>query len=140
MTYKTENIVIVGGGSAGWMSAATFVSQFPNKNITVIESPKVPTVGVGEATVQLIRAWMHMVGIEERDFMRGCDATYKMSIKFNNFYKKDDGGYHYPFGQVHYPPGTEELGLKAWYLKKDFLSRDISTRLLPDFLSANALN
>jgi len=120
MNYGTNNIVIVGGGSAGWMSAATLISQFPNKNITVIESPRVPTVGVGEATVQLFRAWMHLVGIDERNFMRGSDATYKMSIKFNDFYKKGDGGYHYPFGKVHYPPGSRELGLRSWWIKKSF--------------------
>ena len=45
---KTNKIIIVGGGSAGWMTAATLISQFPNKDITVIESPNVPTVGVGE--------------------------------------------------------------------------------------------
>ena len=120
MTYKTDNIVIVGGGSAGWMSAATLIATLPDKNITLIESPKVPTIGVGESTVQLIRPWMHLVGLDEKEFMRGSDATYKMSIKFNDFYKKGDDGFHYPFGEVHYPPGTEELGMKAWYLKKSF--------------------
>jgi len=120
MTYRTDNIIIVGGGSAGWMSAATLISTFPNKNITVIESPEVPTVGVGESTLQLIRPWMHLLGIREEDFMKKCDASYKMSIRFKNFYEKGDGGFHYPFGKVHYPPGTEELGMKAWYLKKSF--------------------
>ena len=43
---KTENIVIVGGGSSGWMTAATLLSQFPNKKITLIESPNIATVGV----------------------------------------------------------------------------------------------
>ena len=48
---KINNIVIVGGGSAGWMTAATLIKQFPNKNISVVESPTVATVGVGESTI-----------------------------------------------------------------------------------------
>ena len=48
---KIENIIIVGGGSAGWMTAATLLSQFPDKKITLVESPGIPTIGVGESTV-----------------------------------------------------------------------------------------
>jgi cation diffusion facilitator CzcD-associated flavoprotein CzcO len=49
--YKSDKIVIVGGGSAGWMSAAALVKAFPEKEIVVIESPNVPIVGVGESTL-----------------------------------------------------------------------------------------
>lgn len=119
MSWKTENIVIVGGGSAGWMSASTIVALFPNKNITVIESPDVPTVGVGESTLGFIRAWTHMIGLDEEDFMRYTDASYKLSIKFTDFYKKDSGGFHYPFGQVHYHTESK-LGLNDWFVKKAF--------------------
>jgi len=118
MTYKTDNIVIVGGGSAGWMSATTLISLFPNKNITLLESPKVPTIGVGESTIQNIRGWLNMVGIHETDFMKDCDATYKLSIKFTDFYKKNSGGFHYPFGTVHIPPVANKHGLNAWFIKK----------------------
>jgi len=48
---KIENIVIVGGGTAGWMSATTLISLFPNKKITLVGSPNIKTVGVGESTV-----------------------------------------------------------------------------------------
>ena len=51
---KTDNIIILGGGSAGWMTAATLINQFPHKKITVIESPNTPTVGVGESTLSNI--------------------------------------------------------------------------------------
>jgi tryptophan halogenase len=52
---KINKIIIVGGGSAGWMTAATLVRAFPNKDITVLESPNVPTISVGESTIQKIR-------------------------------------------------------------------------------------
>ena len=82
-----KNITIVGGGSAGWMSAATLIKCFPDKNITLIESPKVPTIGVGESTLAFINDWLMMLGIKDEDFMKACDATYKLSIRFENFYK-----------------------------------------------------
>jgi len=113
---KTNKIVIVGGGSAGWMAAATLISQFPNKDITVIESPNVPTVGVGESTLGQINNWLDLLNIKDEDFMPYTDASYKLSIRFEDFYKKDDGGFHYPFGPVI---ETERLGLKQlWFVKK----------------------
>lgn len=113
---KTNKIIIVGGGSAGWMAAATLISQFPNKDITVIESPNVPTVGVGESTLGQINKWLDLLDIKDEDFMPYTDASYKLSIRFEDFYKKDDGGFHYPFGSV---VENEKLGLKQlWFLKK----------------------
>ncbi len=113
---KTNKIIIVGGGSAGWMAAATLKSQFPNKDITVIESPNIPTVGVGESTLGFINDWLNMVDIKDEDFMPYTDASYKLSIRFEDFYKKGDGGFHYPFGPV---VETKNMGTKQlWFLKK----------------------
>lgn len=93
-----NKIVVVGGGSAGWMSAATLVKAFPNKQITVIESKDVPILGVGESTLGGIRRWTSFIGLQEKDFFKTTDASYKLSIKFTDFYKKDSGSFHYPFG------------------------------------------
>ena len=113
---KTNKITIVGGGSAGWMVAATLISQFPKKDITVIESPNIPTVGVGESTLGQINVWLDLLGIKDEDFMPYTDASYKLSIRFEDFYKKGDGGFHYPFGNVI---ETKKLGLKQlWFAKK----------------------
>lgn len=95
---KIESIVIVGGGSAGWMTAATLVRAFPNKKITVIEPPTIPTVGVGESTLSSIKRWVNYLQIDELDFLKNTDASLKLSIKFTDFYKKDSGSFHYPFG------------------------------------------
>lgn len=116
MTIQIQNIVIVGGGSAGWMSATTFKSFFPDKNITVIESPNVPTVGVGESTLGGIRNWLHSVNIKEDDFFKHTNASYKMSIKFTDFYKKDAGSFHYPFGLPFLENAPE--GLAEWQAKR----------------------
>lgn len=97
---KTDKIVIVGGGSAGWMTAATLVKAFPNKDITLVESKNVPTVGVGESTIGGIRRWTRFIGLDESTFFPETDASLKLSIKFTDFYKKDGGAFHYPFGQA----------------------------------------
>jgi tryptophan halogenase len=116
LMIKVDKIVIVGGGSSGWMSAATMIKAFPDKEIVLIESPDYPTIGVGESTLGQITSWMNWLGIDDKDFMPKTDAVYKMSIKFNDFYKKDSGGFHYPFGT----PMTEGTinGIKDWYVKK----------------------
>jgi hypothetical protein len=113
-----NTIVIVGGGSAGWMSAATMISAFPEKNITVIESKDVPIVGVGESTLGGIRNWTQFIGLEEDSFFKTTDASYKLSIKFTDFYKKDAGSFHYPFGN---PLGAVDTNpISDWHIKKYF--------------------
>ena len=111
----SNKIIIVGGGSAGWMVASTLINRFPNKDITVLESPNIPIVGVGESTLGQINHWLKMLGIKDEDFMPHTDASYKLSIRFEDFYKKGDGGFHYPFGDV---VETKKLGLKQWWFEK----------------------
>ena len=94
---NVKNIIIVGGGSAGWMSAAFLIKTFPNMGITVIESPDHPTVGVGESTFVSIAQFRDYLGIKDEDFMPACDASYKMSVKFTDFYDVNSGAFHYPF-------------------------------------------
>jgi flavin-dependent dehydrogenase len=113
---KINNITIVGGGSAGWMSAALLIKRFPHYNISVIESPDVPIVGVGESTLLNIRDYCHILDIDEKDFMAYTDASYKMSIKFTDFYEINDGGYHYPFGELD--TSDTLMGEVDWFVKK----------------------
>ncbi len=116
MIKPVNNIVIVGGGSAGWMTAAMLIKAFPDKNITVVESPNIPIVGVGESTLAHIKAFVQFLEIDEQDFMAYTDASYKMSIKFTDFYEKDAGSFHYPFG-VPVLQDTKD-GIQDWYYKK----------------------
>lgn len=115
---KTDKITIVGGGSAGWMTAATLIRAFPEKDITVIESSDTPTVGVGESTLGGIRRWTRFIGLDESSFFPETDASVKMSIKFTDFYKKDFGSFQYPFGFPYV--NEEENPFYYWHLKKYF--------------------
>ncbi len=90
-----SKLVIVGGGSAGWMTASALIKSFPEKEIILIESPNVPTIGVGESTTQYMREWVDFLGLKDEDWMPTCDATYKFGLKFVNF---AEGDFYYPFG------------------------------------------
>jgi len=116
MIKPVNTITIVGGGSAGWMTAAMLIKTFPDKVITVIESPDIPIVGVGESTIGQFKDYTDYLGIDEKDFMEFTDASYKLSIKFTDFYEKDAGGFHYPFS-VPVLEGTEQ-GIHDWFYKK----------------------
>ena len=111
-----DKIIIVGGGSAGWMSAATLIKAFPEKDITVIESPNTPTVGVGESTIGSINDWLSFLELEDKDWMPHVGASYKLSIKFTDFYKKGEE-FHYPFG-LPYEPYINNDTRNKWYIKK----------------------
>lgn len=117
MSWKSDKIIIVGGGSAGWMSAATLIKFFPQKDITVIESPNIPIMGVGESTLASINNWLVLMGISDKDFMKDTDASYKLSIKFTDFYKKNSGSFHYPFGNPTFAE-NQFFGIRDWQLKK----------------------
>jgi len=116
MNKKLKNILIVGGGSAGWMSAATMIKKFPNLNITLIESPNIATMGVGESTIGGIRNWTNWLGIDDREFLKHTDGSYKLSIKFTDFYKKNGEHFHYPFGSPVIENNT--VGVNDWWFKK----------------------
>tara|TARA_Y100000004_G_scaffold134683_1_gene152350 strand:+ start:43 stop:1527 length:1485 start_codon:yes stop_codon:yes gene_type:complete len=108
-------ILIVGGGSAGWMTAATLESQFPNYKISLIESKNISTVGVGESTLGQITDWMRLLKIKDKDFIKHVDGSYKLSIKFTDFYKKGEA-FHYPFGKPALAQTRAETN--DWWFKK----------------------
>lgn len=106
-----QNIVIVGGGTAGWMTAAALSHLLPPSNyqIILVESDQIGTVGVGEATIPHIRAFNQLLGIPERDFLQATQATFKTAINFRNWGKLGNNYYH-PFGCHGLPFDTSPLG------------------------------
>ena len=117
-----NKIVIVGGGSAGWMTAATLIKVFPEKDITVVEGLNSKAIGVGESTLGQINNWLALIGIKDEEFIKATDGSYKLSIRFQDFYKKDSGAFHYPFGAAD-TNGTI-AGLNDWMFKK-ILNKDL---------------
>jgi flavin-dependent dehydrogenase len=117
MIEKIDSIVIVGGGSSGWMTAATLCKLHPEKEITVIESPNHPIVGVGESTLLDIKFWTKLIGVSDKELLQATNGSYKMSIKFTDFYNKGDGGYHYPFVTDFYFKDSRDKG-QDWLFKK----------------------
>ena len=94
MSDQIKNIVILGGGSAGWLTAGTLAAkhrQTSNKPyaITLIESPEVKIIGVGEGTWPTMRGTLKTMGINESAFIRECDVSFKQGAKFVSWRLKD---------------------------------------------------
>jgi tryptophan halogenase len=98
-----RRIVIVGGGTAGWIVAGVLASRFPTRGpdgvtVTLIESRQQPPIGVGEGTWPTIRTTLKQIGVSETDFLRECDASFKQGSRFDGWV---DGGasdtYWHPF-------------------------------------------
>jgi tryptophan halogenase len=105
----TQRVLIVGGGSAGWMAAA-YIDAALNRDgrriadIALVESPDVPRIGVGEATVPSINHILSVIGIDELEFLRRVDGTFKQAIKYVSWLREDGSAYYHPFNRFRESP------------------------------------
>ena len=89
---------IMGGGTAGWMAACLLAARWPQHRVSVIESPDIGIIGVGEGSTPQLRAFFHSLGIDESEWMPACNATYKAGIAFHGWSgAKGFESYFHPF-------------------------------------------
>jgi len=124
---KIKSIIVVGGGSSGWCSAAALAKFCPDISITVIESDTIPIVGVGESTIQYFNTFVQLLGLKDEDWMPHCNATYKTAIKFTNFNK--DGHYYAPFKAIPNDNNFNKI-LQDWSIVKS-----IDPTITPDYFA-----
>ncbi len=109
-------IVIVGGGSAGWLTAGLLASEYgqgSGVSVTLVESPDVKTIGVGEGTWPTMRTTLRKIGISETEFLRECHAAFKQGTRFNAWRINDDADYYYhPFSA---PAGYNNVNLVPFW-------------------------
>jgi tryptophan 7-halogenase len=124
-----RRILIVGGGTAGWLTAAYLAKalRLPKRShldITVLESPDIGSVGVGEGTFPTIRSTLQFLGIDEAQFIRETSATLKQGIRFVDWAETPTGGRHqqffHPFEAPFY---AEDINLVPYWLLQDEATR-----------------
>jgi 2-polyprenyl-6-methoxyphenol hydroxylase-like FAD-dependent oxidoreductase len=110
----SKNVVIAGGGTAGWMAASYLQATLGDEvSVTVVESGAISTIGVGEATFSTIRHFFTSIGLDEHEWMPECHATYKLGIRFRDWRHPGHDFYH-PFER---PTSVMGHTLQEWWLR-----------------------
>lgn len=110
---RITRVLIVGGGSSGWMTAAYLQQQLGGQlQITLIEASDIPTIGVGESTNSVMFYYAQAIGLDEKSIMRATNGAFKVGIRFANF-NRQGGVFYHPFGlptgDAMFKPQAERL-------------------------------
>jgi hypothetical protein len=132
MASRIRHIVILGGGSAGWLTAGILAAEHKVKSnsslsITLVESPDIKTIGVGEGTWPSMRDTLRRMGVSETEFLTGSEASFKQASKFAGWVTGEpDDFYYHPFSA---PQGYGEVNLvPAWIgLKSDYRFAEVAS-------------
>ena len=118
----TKTVVIVGGGSAGWLSAGIIAARHnplcedgQGVKVILLESPDVANLGVGEGTWPTMRDTLRQIGLSEVDFLRSCDVSFKQGSQFINWQRGEGESYYHPFVP---PGGYGSINLAAHWLQR----------------------
>lgn len=108
-----KSVVIVGGGTAGWMTASYLNAAFGDRlGVTLVESRQVGRIGVGEATFSTVRHFFDYLGLDEREWLPKCAGSYKLGIRFENW--REPGHYFYhPFERLR---SVDGFSVADWWL------------------------
>ncbi len=118
MSSSVKRIIVLGGGTAGWITAGLLAKKHASNtvgsgiNITLVESPNIATIGVGEGTWPTMRQTLAKLGISETTFIRRCQATFKQASKFVNWVSPQNNSYYHPFSE---PQGYNRLDLGPYW-------------------------
>jgi tryptophan 6-halogenase len=131
-----KNIVIVGGGTAGWMSACYLKATFgASVSVTLVESKQIPAIGVGEATFSTVRHFFRYLGLQEQEWMPQCSATYKLAIRFEDWREPGHVFYH-PFERARI---VEGFPVTDWWLHRSPSERfDLDCFVIPALCDAKS--
>lgn len=119
-SINIKNIVIVGGGTAGWMTAAALANSLPKNvfNITLVESDSIGSIGVGESTLPHISQFNAALGIDENEFIKSTSATIKLGIQFKDWGNIGDT-YMHPFSEIGHV--TQGIDFHHYWLKSQVM-------------------
>jgi tryptophan halogenase len=133
---RVRRLVILGGGTAGWMAATALARTFgPRLKIDLLESEAIGTVGVGEATIPTIHWFNDLIGMDEAEFVRATKASYKLGIEFVDW-AQPGSRYFHPFGRYGVDLGPVPFHQRWLRARADGLDRPLSAFSLATQLAA----